>query len=41
MMMEIGYTQSPLLEELLKSWSEVHFVPDLQGIPRVAVGRKT
>jgi release factor glutamine methyltransferase len=41
LLMEIGYTQSPLLEELLNSWNEVHFVPDLQGIPRVAVGRKT
>lgn len=40
LLIEIGYTQSPLLEELLKGWSDVHFVPDLQGIPRVAVGRK-
>jgi release factor glutamine methyltransferase len=40
LLMEIGYTQSPLLEELLKRWNDVHFVPDLQGIPRVAVGRK-
>jgi release factor glutamine methyltransferase len=40
LLMEIGYTQSPLLEELLQGWSEVHFVPDLQGIPRVAAGRK-
>jgi len=41
LLMEIGYTQSPLLEELLKGWDDVHFVPDLQGIPRVAVARKT
>ena len=40
LLMEIGYTQSPLLEKLLAGWEEVHFVPDLQGIPRVAVGRK-
>ena len=40
LLMEIGYTQSPMLEELLKAWSDVHFVPDLQGIPRVAVARK-
>jgi len=40
LLMEIGYTQSPLLEGLLKGWREVHFVPDLQGIPRVAVARK-
>jgi release factor glutamine methyltransferase len=41
LLMEIGYTQSPLLEELLEGWNEVHFVPDLQGIPRVAVARKS
>ena len=40
LLMEIGYTQSPLLEELLKGWNDVHFVPDLQGIPRVAVAKK-
>jgi release factor glutamine methyltransferase len=41
LMMEIGFTQSRRVEELLAGWSEVHFVPDLQGIPRVAVGRKS
>lgn len=41
LLMEIGYTQSPLLEELLKGWDDVHFVPDLQGIPRVAAARKS
>lgn len=40
LMMEIGFTQSGRVEELLAGWKEVHFVPDLQGIPRVAVGRK-
>jgi len=40
LLIEIGYTQSPLLEKLLAGWDDVHFVPDLQGIPRVAVGRK-
>jgi release factor glutamine methyltransferase len=40
LLVEIGYTQSPLLQELLIGWNEVHFVPDLQGIPRVAVARK-
>jgi release factor glutamine methyltransferase len=40
LLMEIGYTQSSRVEELLKSWKDVHFVPDLQGIPRVAVARK-
>jgi release factor glutamine methyltransferase len=41
LLMEIGYTQSRRVEELLSGWTDVHFVPDLQGIPRVAVGRKT
>ena len=40
LLIEIGYTQSPLLEKLLAGWSDVHFVSDLQGIPRVAVARK-
>lgn len=40
LLIEIGYTQSPLLESLLEGWNDVHFVPDLQGIPRVAVARK-
>jgi len=40
LLIEIGYTQSAKVEELLHGWSEVHFVPDLQGIPRVAVARK-
>jgi len=40
LLIEIGYTQSALMEELLRGWSDVHFVPDLQGIPRVAVGKK-
>jgi release factor glutamine methyltransferase len=41
LLMEIGYTQSPMLEKLLQGWDDVHFVPDLQGIPRVAVARKS
>jgi release factor glutamine methyltransferase len=40
LLIEIGYTQSPLLEKLLEGWEEIRFVADLQGIPRVAVGRK-
>jgi release factor glutamine methyltransferase len=39
LMMEIGYGQRPALEALLDGWSEVSFVPDLQGIPRVALAR--
>ena len=41
LLIEIGYTQSPMLEKLLQGWDDVHFVPDLQGIPRVAVARRT
>ena len=39
-MMEIGYGQQPALEALLGGWSEVSFVPDLQGIPRVVQAQK-
>ncbi|HWR17180.1 MAG TPA: peptide chain release factor N(5)-glutamine methyltransferase [Terriglobales bacterium] len=39
-LIEIGYTQSAMVEKLLSGWNDVHFVPDLQGIPRVAVARK-
>jgi release factor glutamine methyltransferase len=40
LLMEIGYTQSARVEELLRDWKDVHFVPDLQGIPRVAAARR-
>jgi release factor glutamine methyltransferase len=40
LMMEIGYGQQPALEALLDCWSEVSFVPDLQGIPRVVQAQK-
>ena len=40
LMMEIGYGQQPALETLLGGWSEVSFVPDLQGIPRVVQAQK-
>jgi release factor glutamine methyltransferase len=39
LIMEIGYGQRPALEALLGGWSEVSFVPDLQGIARVALAR--
>jgi release factor glutamine methyltransferase len=39
LMMEIGYGQRPALEALLGGWSEVSFVPDLQGIARVVQAR--
>ena len=41
LLIEIGYTQSAEVEELLQGWTDIHFVPDLQGIPRVAVARKS
>ena len=37
--MEIGYGQRVSIEQLLAGWSDVEFVPDLQGIPRVALAR--
>lgn len=40
LLMEIGFTQSARVEQLLSGWNDVHFVPDLQGIPRVAVARR-
>jgi release factor glutamine methyltransferase len=40
LLMEIGYTQESAVHALLDGWTEVHSVPDLQGIPRVVVGRK-
>lgn len=42
LVMEIGYGQQPAIEQLLQAsgYNEIHFVPDYQGIPRVAVGRK-
>ena len=40
LMMEIGYGQRPALEALFGGWSEVSFVPDLQGIARVVQAQK-
>jgi release factor glutamine methyltransferase len=40
LMMEIGYGQQPALQTLLGGWSEVSFVPDLQGIARVVHAQK-
>lgn len=41
LVLEIGYGQQPAIEQLLRSsgYSDVRFVPDYQGIPRVAVAR--
>ena len=40
LMMEIGHGQRSAMEALLEDWSEVSFVPDLQGIPRVVQAQK-
>ncbi|HYG97823.1 MAG TPA: peptide chain release factor N(5)-glutamine methyltransferase [Terriglobales bacterium] len=40
LLMEIGYTQSAAVQELLKDWRDVHAIPDLQGIPRVIAAKK-
>jgi release factor glutamine methyltransferase len=40
LLMEIGAGQQLQLSQLLKGWSNVSFVPDLQGIPRVAVAQR-
>jgi release factor glutamine methyltransferase len=38
---EIGYGQQPAIEQLLREngYGEFHFLPDYQGIPRVACGQ--
>jgi release factor glutamine methyltransferase len=40
LLMEVGYSMSEAVMQLLYGWNEVHAVPDLQGIPRVIVARK-
>jgi release factor glutamine methyltransferase len=37
--MEIGHGQREQIASLLQGWEAVEFIPDLQGIPRVAVAR--
>lgn len=43
LLMEIGYGQQPAVESLLQAsgYREIQFVPDYQGIPRVACGRRS
>jgi release factor glutamine methyltransferase len=40
LLMEIGCGQQPRIAQMLAGWSEVSFVPDLQGIPRVVCARR-
>ena len=40
LMMEIGHGQREAIAKLLNTWSDVSFVDDLQGIPRVAIARR-
>jgi release factor glutamine methyltransferase len=43
LLMEIGYAQSVPVAALLKEagFERIDFIPDLQGIPRVACGQRT
>jgi len=41
LLMEIGHGQSKALAELLHGWANPEFVDDLQGIPRVAIARRS
>ncbi len=40
LLMEIGHGQQDAVAHMLQGWDAVEFVPDLQGIPRVAIARK-
>ena len=42
LVLEIGYGQSPAIEELLSrsGFAQIEFTPDLQGIPRVVCARR-
>lgn len=41
LLMEIGHGQRDALAKLLEHWTSVEFVSDLQGIPRVAIARRS
>jgi release factor glutamine methyltransferase len=41
LMLEIGYGQSAALQHLLRDWTRVTFLNDLQRIPRVVVARRS
>ena len=40
LVLEIGHEQQKVMESLLDGWCEVHFLEDLQAIPRVALARQ-
>lgn len=40
LLMEIGYSIAEPVHEIMSGWSDFRVIPDLQGIPRVVVGRK-
>jgi release factor glutamine methyltransferase len=39
LLLEIGHGQKTALEDFLRAFDDVSFIHDLQGIPRVAIGR--
>lgn len=39
-LMEIGYSTAEPVREAMSAWNDFRVVPDLQGIPRVVVGRR-
>ncbi len=41
LVMEMGHGQREALRELLAGWDAVSFIEDLQGIPRVAIARRS
>ena len=41
LLMEIGHNQRDALASLLTGWTSIDFALDLQGIPRVAIARKS
>jgi len=40
LLLEIGHGQRDAIAKLLRDWNQVEFIDDLQGIPRVAIGKK-
>jgi release factor glutamine methyltransferase len=40
LLMEIGQGQDAAIRELLSTWKDLRFAPDLQGIPRIATAQR-